>query len=244
MRIITCGSFPSARISFRFAWFLLVLLATRMKADDFHRQRQDKSLSVQLLCSPDEVASHASQIARWTYQSNPEYFNLLFDNESSAVARLEKWALRRDSEYSAFDCMIVLDDGVASGVAVAFGGEEQLGRRRADLFQLFKELSRIEREQLKSNLEQVANLAQPAEPKDFYIRAFTIDPSARGRGLGARLLTECVQRGFTLGFSRVRLEVRADNLPAVRLYERAGFQVIAESEMARDGGRFRTMIKL
>ena len=215
-----------------------------MKAHNPDSQRQQKSVSVQLLQGSDEVFNYASQIARWAYQSSPEYFDLLFSDESSALARLEKWALRRDSEYSAFCCMILLDDGVASGGAITFGGNEQLERRRADLFQLFKEFSRIERDQLKSKLAQVAHLAYPAESTDFYIRVLAIDPKARGRGLGARLLTECVERGFTMGFARVRLEVRADNVAAVRLYERAGFQLLSESEIGAGGWSLRTMIKL
>jgi ribosomal protein S18 acetylase RimI-like enzyme len=209
-----------------------------------HSQGQEEPVSVRLLCSSDEAAKYAPQIARWAYQSNVEYFNLLFNNELSALGQLEQWTLRRNSEYSALCCMILFDDGLASGGAIVFGGNEQLERRRADLFQLFKGLSRTDRDQLKSKLEQVAHAAQTAEPTDFYTRTLAIDPKARGRGLGARLLAACVQRGFATGFARVRLEVRTDNLAAVKLYERAGFQGISESEVARYGGRLRTMIKL
>jgi ribosomal protein S18 acetylase RimI-like enzyme len=215
-----------------------------VKAHNLNCQRQQKSVSVQLLHGSDEVANYASQIARWAYQSSPEYFDLLFSDELSALARLEKWALRRDSEYSGFCCTILLDDGMASGGVIAFGGNEQLQRRRADLFQLFKELSRIERDELKSKLAHVAHLADTAQSTDFYIRALAIDPKARRHGLGTHLLTECVQRGFALGFSRVRLEVRADNLAAIRFYERAGFQVISESEIAKVGWSLHAMIKL
>jgi ribosomal protein S18 acetylase RimI-like enzyme len=214
-----------------------------VKAPNPDNQRQQKSVSVQLLHGSDEVANYASQIARWAYQSSPEYFNLLFNDELSALARLEKWALRRDSEYSGSCCMILFDDGMASGGVIAFGGNEQLQRRRADLFQLFKELSRIERDQLKSKLAHVAHLAHAAESTDFYIRALAIGPKARRHGLGTHLLTECVRRGFALGFPRVRLEVRADNLAAIRFYERTGFQLIPESETAKDGWSLRTMIK-
>ena len=214
-----------------------------MKAHNLDSQRQQKLVSVQPLHSSGEVANYASQIARWAYQSSPEYFDLLFSDELSALAQLEKWALRRDSEYSGFCCTILLDDGIASGGVIAFGGNEQLQRRRADLFQLFKELSRKERDELKGKLTHVAHLAHAAESTDFYIRALAIDPKARRHGLGTHLLTECVQRGFALGFPRVRLEVRADNLAATRFYERAGFQLIPESDIAKDGWSLRTMIK-
>lgn len=49
-------------------------------------------------------------------------------------------------------------------------------------------------------------------------------PDARGRGLGAMLLTRCL-RGFAAAGARwVHLEVTASNTPAVRLYKRLGFR--------------------
>lgn len=46
----------------------------------------------------------------------------------------------------------------------------------------------------------------------------------QGQGIGRLLLDELVARARTLGAVRVLLEVRVDNEPALRLYERAGFE--------------------
>jgi RimJ/RimL family protein N-acetyltransferase len=48
-------------------------------------------------------------------------------------------------------------------------------------------------------------------------------PDYRGRGVGARLMDQTVSQAFAAGFVRIELNVRADNLRAVRLYEKAGF---------------------
>jgi putative acetyltransferase len=45
----------------------------------------------------------------------------------------------------------------------------------------------------------------------------------RGRGLGERLLRACLGKAPLKGITRVTLEARADNQPAIRLYERLGF---------------------
>ena len=50
-------------------------------------------------------------------------------------------------------------------------------------------------------------------------------PAYRGQGLGARLLDDSLERAKLAGITRVELEVREDNLPALRLYERFGFEV-------------------
>ena len=51
-----------------------------------------------------------------------------------------------------------------------------------------------------------------------------VHPLYRGQGLGERLLTACIEKAWVSGLTRVELEVRADNLPAIALYEKLGFQ--------------------
>lgn len=46
----------------------------------------------------------------------------------------------------------------------------------------------------------------------------------RGRGIGRRLLRACVGLAKDGGMTRVELEVRADNLAAIALYQSVGFE--------------------
>lgn len=48
-------------------------------------------------------------------------------------------------------------------------------------------------------------------------------PDRARRGLGAALLAACESVAWRRDCTAVRLEVRADNAPAIRLYERAGY---------------------
>lgn len=50
-----------------------------------------------------------------------------------------------------------------------------------------------------------------------------IIPAYRGRGLGALLLSATLGAAFDAGFVRVELNVHADNVRAIALYERVGF---------------------
>lgn len=45
----------------------------------------------------------------------------------------------------------------------------------------------------------------------------------RGQGVGRQLLTECIDRVHEFGLEKLELEVFADNLAAIRLYEKFGF---------------------
>ena len=48
-------------------------------------------------------------------------------------------------------------------------------------------------------------------------------PAHRGQGIGARLIRACLDETHHLGFTRVELDVHADNLRAIALYEKMGF---------------------
>ena len=55
------------------------------------------------------------------------------------------------------------------------------------------------------------------------LTSVAVAPDRLGRGLGGRLLAEAEARAGARGAARLRLEVRADNASAIRLYERAGY---------------------
>lgn len=50
-----------------------------------------------------------------------------------------------------------------------------------------------------------------------------ISPAFRGRGLGRKLLDEVIEEAGRRNMSRIFLEMRSDNEPALLLYEGAGF---------------------
>ena len=59
--------------------------------------------------------------------------------------------------------------------------------------------------------------------------------SHRGRGIGRQLLVATLAHARASGITRVELEVRADNVGAIRLYERLGF---SHEGRKRNGMRF------
>ncbi|MEV5569370.1 ribosomal protein S18-alanine N-acetyltransferase [Spirillospora sp. NPDC052269] len=66
-----------------------------------------------------------------------------------------------------------------------------------------------------------AGLAAAADQAD--VQTIGVREDRRGSGLGAALLTELLDEASRRGSGQVFLEVRADNDPARRLYERFGF---------------------
>ncbi|HET6604455.1 MAG TPA: GNAT family N-acetyltransferase [Xanthomonadaceae bacterium] len=54
--------------------------------------------------------------------------------------------------------------------------------------------------------------------------SIAVDASARGRGIGARLLADAEHRARAGGRGLMRLEVQAGNAAAITLYEAAGYR--------------------
>lgn len=78
----------------------------------------------------------------------------------------------------------------------------------------------------------------------FYRRSSTLArlysiaalPTARGLGLGRRLMETCERAARKRGCDRLRLEVREKNRPAIALYETLGYQRIGRYENYYEDG--------
>ncbi len=66
--------------------------------------------------------------------------------------------------------------------------------------------------------------------------SIAVSSAARGQGLGERLLDACEEAARLRGCVSLRLEVRDDNEPAKRLYERHGFALFDRRENYYEDG--------
>jgi ribosomal protein S18 acetylase RimI-like enzyme len=60
--------------------------------------------------------------------------------------------------------------------------------------------------------------------------SIVVSPKARGKGIGAKLLAHCEAAAKERGCITLRLEVRADNDPAISLYRSRSYELIARTD--------------
>jgi glyceraldehyde 3-phosphate dehydrogenase len=63
--------------------------------------------------------------------------------------------------------------------------------------------------------------------EEAHLFRIAVDPQWRRRGVGTRLVTECLNTARTRGLSTVILEARPSNMEAVALYRKLGFRAVA-----------------
>jgi GNAT superfamily N-acetyltransferase len=67
------------------------------------------------------------------------------------------------------------------------------------------------------------------------VRLLLVDPKARGLGLGARLVAECLRFARRAGYNKVTLWTHSVLTAARHIYEKAGFKLM-RSERHKDWG--------
>ena len=78
--------------------------------------------------------------------------------------------------------------------------------------------------------------AETARPGEAAFRMLVVDPAARGAGVGAALVTYCVDRARTAGARALRLSSGPEMAAAHRLYARLGFVRTPEDDWTPEPG--------
>jgi ribosomal protein S18 acetylase RimI-like enzyme len=184
------------------------------------------------------------QVLPWVREAGEPYYSWFFEG-IVPVDRLEailtSWMRRRSSEVSVERAVLLMIGDRAVGGFIGLGGADLQTCRRADTLAALQAAGRDGRSLLAERIQQGQDLFAPVAVNEFYLSRLWVAIGSRRAGHGVRILREYLRTGMAQGFRRFRLDVWAENRPAVELYRTFGFDVIRESSNDRAGMAYLSM---
>lgn len=169
----------------------------------------------------------APEAAQLIHAAGPALFSRLFGpRPEDAVAFFQTLFALPDSVFSFENAIIAEQDGRVVGLAQAIPAAQyhrgsavpRQMLRRGPLFLL----------RLMPLVFALGRSSQPPPPGTHYLGILSVTEAMRGQGIGTRLLEEVHRQAGAAGCHAVCLHAEQGNAVARRLYERHGYQVIAE----------------
>jgi len=180
-------------------------------------------------CEADQPENYIPSAVRLIYEAAFDYFDLLFGGHEEALEELTLWSKRSTSEYSILRATGLMHEESCSGIVIGLGGDDRNDCHRADILALLKSGAFRKRSLSQVAFEALRDSLPPVPGDVYYIRTVSVASNWRGHGLGKQLVQISIANGGARGYSRFRMDVRADNTAARRLYAALGFVPIAEA---------------
>ncbi|WOF72417.1 GNAT family N-acetyltransferase [Parvibaculaceae bacterium PLY_AMNH_Bact1] len=188
------------------------------------------------ITNPDQRSAQtfANQFPDLVHQTGAATYNYLFGPDRALFDAFMKqsWMAPKNL-FSHSETTIIADGSTLLGIELGYGGSDWYrfhssgGTVIGNLF----EAGSLNEEGLialgeRSNLISYMNPHIPDHA--YYITALSVAASARGTGLGAKLLTNAIDRARKEGYQELHLDVFSDN-PAVKFYQSMGLTCMSET---------------
>jgi ribosomal-protein-alanine N-acetyltransferase len=184
------------------------------------------------------------QVLPWLQEAGDPYYRWFFGGIVPADrtrSLLAGWMRRRSSELSIERAVLLVTGDCALGGFIALGGADLQACRRADALAALQAAGRQGQSLLVERVRDGRDLFGPVAADEFYLSKLGVASEFRRAGYGAKILQEYIYRGAANGFRHFRLDVWAENRPAIGLYRSFGFRVARELRNDRAGMAYLSM---
>jgi ribosomal protein S18 acetylase RimI-like enzyme len=175
--------------------------------------------------------------------SNP-FADWFFGEHDLAGVCIGAWLRRPSSELYVGRAIVLFEETTPTGCLIGLGGEELARCRAADFAEFCRSLG--DDPDADAVVAETVNVSRtlfpPVAPGEYYISRVAVRYDRRGRGLGRALVERARTLARAQGYARVRLDVSADNLGAIRAYEAAGLRVVGTSRSEEAGLAYTAMV--
>jgi ribosomal protein S18 acetylase RimI-like enzyme len=158
-------------------------------------------------------------------QAARAYNRFVFADEAEARAFRDLLLSFGTAEFAPPATRLALEENRCVGMISFLPGLELTKRRLAGLRMLARSAPSFLSHSLTAKLQLAAQTIVHPQPDDCYISHVAVAKAARGRGVGSFLMAYILNESLRLGCRRCVLAVDPENTPAVRLYNKFGFEV-------------------
>jgi ribosomal protein S18 acetylase RimI-like enzyme len=176
----------------------------------------------------------ATLVPDLVYDTSPALFSHVVGGRTDVLTRwLSGLWSRPDNTFSHEHATVAVADGRMLGLELGYRGADKVRLGRNSSEQSRELLDEESLARMSRALSQGTGYLTPFVPDNaYYLMILSVTESGRNRGIGTQLLENAFQRARHAGLKSVHLDVYAGN-PAIRLYERAGMEILVETRVPR-----------
>lgn len=165
------------------------------------------------------------QLARLVYETD-KIIPYLFGSSQKALLKIKALIERDDNVFSYKNILVYQGENcVIKGVLLLYAPQQRNKKRENvaysqvfSLFELFK---------LWFKSIFLKAIEDKSEVDGLYIQNISVEASARGEGIGTKLINHAEELATQEGFTSLWLDVAFDNPKAKKLYEKQGFSEVS-----------------
>lgn len=175
----------------------------------------------------------ALALAEMSYSAACDFYDLIPLPHDGVLELISSQLGAPETETS--DFYVLSRDGEALALLSALPSEMLVRAKQDATLAIIRGLDRASKARYMASLESYTPIVEPFDVGSFYLTRIAVRAGARRNGAG----TAAMQRFIELGAGQLlSLHVKADNIPAISLYQKFGFQFISDGPF-----RFRAMLK-
>lgn len=174
-------------------------------------------------------AADAEQAATLIHATAPAIWSYLFRQHEDFNAYAQGLWQAKQNNFSFSECVGVYQNQKLVAMELGYRGQDEYQLRKAGNEIVPKVVLQGELEYLLVQAEHIDYLTPYIPKSAYYLHFLSVDPQAKGQGLGGKLLLNAQARAQALGCRSIHLDVYVDN-PAIAIYQHYGFSKIVRTE--------------
>ncbi|MCX8129623.1 MAG: GNAT family N-acetyltransferase [Clostridia bacterium] len=171
------------------------------------------------------------------YNTDIKLFRLMFGMPPKAINIIEKMICLQGNSFSSKNLYAVTDGNDMKAIVVSYDSSTEKDKKRTESKDIFLAAGFFRSLRLFFVTPIIDRIiTRDLHNNDFYISNICVDEKCRGQGIGTFLLNKTIEMARQKGYSRVLLDVNAENIQAKRLYERMEFRPYGLRKSRYPGG--------